>query len=56
MRTLGSANAISFYIIEVEDLKLFNSSATANEMSGKISVLQGVQFVTDSWRKLVAQL
>lgn len=42
------ANYIYKNIVE----KLFCSSTTANQISGKISIFQGTQFVPNGWRKV----
>ena len=40
------------YILESIDENLLTSSTTAKEISSKISLLQGIQFVADSWRAI----
>ncbi|XP_050549077.1 tigger transposable element-derived protein 6-like [Daktulosphaira vitifoliae] len=40
------------FILEKIEEKLFDSSATANQISGKINILQAIQFVFESWREV----
>ncbi|CAI6362394.1 unnamed protein product [Macrosiphum euphorbiae] len=41
----------SFFLEKIEE-NLFDPSATANQISGIINVLQAIQFVSESWREV----
>ncbi|KAE9522886.1 hypothetical protein AGLY_016697 [Aphis glycines] len=40
------------FILEKIEENLFDQSATANQISGKINILQAIQFVSESWREV----
>jgi len=40
------------FILEMIEENLFDPSATANQISGKINILQAIQFVSESWREV----
>ncbi|VVC42571.1 DDE superfamily endonuclease domain, partial [Cinara cedri] len=40
------------FILEKIEGKLFDPAATANQISGKINILQVTQFVSESWQEI----
>ncbi|XP_026816812.1 tigger transposable element-derived protein 4-like [Rhopalosiphum maidis] len=40
------------FILEKIEEKLFDSSATASQISRKINILQAIQFISESWREI----
>lgn len=40
------------YILQIIDDKLIPETATAKDVSGKVTLLQAIQFAADSWRKV----
>ena len=53
LKTLYRGKLVN-YILESIDENLLTSSTTAKEISSKISLLQAIQFVADSWRAIKA--
>ncbi|XP_025420572.1 tigger transposable element-derived protein 4-like [Sipha flava] len=43
------------FILEKIEEKLFDSSTSANQISGKINMLQAIQFISESWREVSLQ-
>lgn len=41
-----------YLILEIIEEKLFDSSATSNQICGKMNILLVIQFVCESWREI----
>ncbi|XP_051784514.1 tigger transposable element-derived protein 6-like [Erpetoichthys calabaricus] len=51
LKTLHRGKLVS-YILEAIEENLLQESSTVTDVSGKINILQAIQFVADSWREI----